>query len=307
MRLPHDSSWTIRKLFKLREEVQPLIKYVIGNGNTTFLWLDNWHAAGPLYNLFGEDIVHNVGSSLLAKVSSIIQNGDWHWPRQRNRAIMQIMRSTPATLRPYIAVEDSVTWLPAPNGIFSVKTAWEALRNPLPKVPRAHVVWLKQGIPRWAFIMWLVCWGRLSTKDRLLSWGMRVDPLCVFCHNVHESHEHLFFHCSFSACIWGRILFLFGMSRSPGEWEQEIHWAVQHLKKKGFSSALYKLALAGTVYYVWKARNDSIFSNKQYIPEIIFEQIVMDVRDRVFSWRNCGCSPVNRILCRAWNISEKIL
>ncbi|KAG5542725.1 hypothetical protein RHGRI_015741 [Rhododendron griersonianum] len=78
MRLPHDSSWTIRKLFKLREEVQPLIKYVIGNGNTTFLWLDHWHAVGPLYNLFGEDIVCNVGSSLLAKVSSIIQNGDWH-------------------------------------------------------------------------------------------------------------------------------------------------------------------------------------------------------------------------------------
>ncbi|KAF7132693.1 hypothetical protein RHSIM_Rhsim09G0127800 [Rhododendron simsii] len=65
--------------------------------------------------------------------------------------------STSSTLRPNIAVENSVTWLRAPNGIFSVKTAWEALKNPPPKVPWAHIVWIKQGIPRRALIMWLVC------------------------------------------------------------------------------------------------------------------------------------------------------
>ncbi|XP_058211737.1 uncharacterized protein LOC131323919 [Rhododendron vialii] len=153
MCLPQDSSWTIRKLFKLSEVVQPLIKYVIGNGNGTFLWLDYWHDVGPLYKVFGEGIVNNVGSSLLGKVSSIIQNGEWCWPRQRNRAIMQLMRSTPSILMPNIGVDDSVIWIPASNGTFSVKTAWETLRTPLPKVPWAPVVWFKQGIPRWAFIM----------------------------------------------------------------------------------------------------------------------------------------------------------
>lgn len=140
-------------------------------------------------------------TALLAKVSSIIQNGEWRWPRERNRAIMQIMRSAPSNLRPNTGVDDSVIWIPASNGTFSVKTAWEALRNPLPKVPWAPIVWFKQGIPRWTFIMWLVCWGRLSTKDRLLSWGLMVDPLCVLCSNVNESHKHLFFYCSFSAYI----------------------------------------------------------------------------------------------------------
>lgn len=46
---PNDSSWTIRKLFKLRSLGQPLIKHRIGNGNNTFVWLDNWHPLGPLY------------------------------------------------------------------------------------------------------------------------------------------------------------------------------------------------------------------------------------------------------------------
>ncbi|XP_058218344.1 uncharacterized protein LOC131329265 [Rhododendron vialii] len=175
----------------------------------------------------------------------------------------------------------------------SLRTAWEALRNPLPKVP-------------W-FILSGLSKGRLSTKDRLLSWGMRVDPQCVFCYSVNESHEHLFFNYYFTACIWGRILHLFGMTRCPWEWEHEINWAVQYLKKEGFSSSLYKLAMAGIVYYSWKARNDSIFGNKQCISDSIYEQIVKDVQDRVFSWRNCGCSSLNRVLCRGWNISEKVL
>ncbi|KAI8548901.1 hypothetical protein RHMOL_Rhmol07G0309900 [Rhododendron molle] len=97
------------------------------------------------------------------------------------------------------------------------------------------------------------------------------------------------------------------MSRCPREWEHEIIWAVQHLKKQGFPSALYKITMVGAVYYIWKARNDSIFGNKQYCPDSIYEQIVKDVRDRVFSWRNCGRSPVNRILCSDWHISEKVL
>ncbi|KAI8561609.1 hypothetical protein RHMOL_Rhmol04G0353600 [Rhododendron molle] len=65
--------------------------------------------------------------------------------------------------------------------------------------------------------------------------------------------------------------------------------------------------MTSTVYCVWKAWNDSIFSNKQYITDLVYEQIVKDVRDRAFSWRNCGRSALNRALCRAWNISAKIL
>lgn len=41
--LTHNSSWTLRKIFKHGELAQPLIKCVVGKGNATCLWLDNWH------------------------------------------------------------------------------------------------------------------------------------------------------------------------------------------------------------------------------------------------------------------------
>lgn len=75
MALPSDSSWTIRKIFQLRSICLHLILYKIGDGASTFTWLDNWHPLGPLYARYDERVWSNIGQSLHAKVSSIIQNG----------------------------------------------------------------------------------------------------------------------------------------------------------------------------------------------------------------------------------------
>ena len=83
--------WTMRKLFKLRDITQTSIESIVGN--------DNWHPLGPPYKKFREMVVKDIGSSLQAKVSSIIREGEWKWPRQRNRVIMFIMDHTPS---PYI-------------------------------------------------------------------------------------------------------------------------------------------------------------------------------------------------------------
>lgn len=50
--------------------------------------------------------------------------------------------------------------------------------------------------------------------------------------------------------------------------------------------------MAGSVYYIWKARNELIFGNKLPNLEGTIEHIVRDV---------------NKDLCRASNISETIL
>ena len=132
--VPQDSSWTVRKLFTLRALGQPLIKYIVGNGSNICLRLDNWHTLGSSYKIFGERAVRDLGSSLLAKVSSIIDNGSWKWPRQRNSTILHIMAHTP-TFLPDVNQSDRVIWTPATNGLFSVKSAWNASREYRDKIP----------------------------------------------------------------------------------------------------------------------------------------------------------------------------
>ncbi|KAI8531403.1 hypothetical protein RHMOL_Rhmol11G0133800 [Rhododendron molle] len=108
MGLRYDVSWTIRKIFQLREVCHPLIRYQIGNGTSTFLWLNNWHSLGPLYKRFGENMCSNIERSLQAKVSTIIKEGDWAWPRPRNRYIQEINTNTPSSFTPNSLNEDGV-------------------------------------------------------------------------------------------------------------------------------------------------------------------------------------------------------
>ncbi|XP_058183911.1 uncharacterized protein LOC131301566 [Rhododendron vialii] len=136
--------------------------------------------------------------------SSYIVNGEWHWPRARNRTIQQIQTSTPTlTLGDG---DDLITWSISSTGLYSTKHTWEAIRNKSPKVRWSSFVWYSQNVSKWAFILWVACLKRLATRDRLKRWGMQIDSLCILCSQTEESAAHLFSDCHFSRQIWESIL-----------------------------------------------------------------------------------------------------
>nr|GFA46096.1 hypothetical protein [Tanacetum cinerariifolium] len=51
---------------------------------------------------------------------------------------------------------------------------------------------------RHAFMVWLAIHGRLRTQDLMVKWEKYGDMRCVFCKNVLDNHDHLFFECEFS-------------------------------------------------------------------------------------------------------------
>ncbi|KAI8564441.1 hypothetical protein RHMOL_Rhmol03G0181800 [Rhododendron molle] len=149
----------MRKLFSLRQIAQSFTRSIIGNGQSTFLWLDNWHNLGPLYLKYGDRVAFNMGRSLTAKVSSIINNGEWHWPRRRNPVIAEIIHNTDASLIPAEANEDRVIWTLSSSESFTSKSAWSAIRTKAPEAPWHAIVWHKGLVPRWAFILWVAILG----------------------------------------------------------------------------------------------------------------------------------------------------
>ena len=83
------------------------------------------------------------------------------------------MTHAPQDYKPNPEIGDRVIWVPAAtDGRFSVSSAWRTIRSPNPKVPWGAVAWFHGNVPRWAFIVWLCCWGRLATSDRLQEWVM---------------------------------------------------------------------------------------------------------------------------------------
>ena len=90
VKTPSQCSWYWRKILKLRDKVRPLLKHKIVNGNRTFLWFDNWHPLGPLFDKFGARIVYDSAIPLHAKVNVIIDGGEWHWPRTNTLELMEV-------------------------------------------------------------------------------------------------------------------------------------------------------------------------------------------------------------------------
>lgn len=181
MKIPTDSSLDNQKAVESERPGQGFVKHIIGDGQNTSIWLDNWHHMGSPYKTYGEAVVLNLGRSLTHKVSTIISNGIQNWPRLRNRNIQQIKAGTPSTFLPRLDKEDEVVWTLSSNGQFSTKSTWEALKVGDGKVLWAAVIWFCKNVPKWAFISWLACRGKLATKDGLRRWEMAIDTECVLC------------------------------------------------------------------------------------------------------------------------------
>lgn len=91
MKIPANASWTIRKIFKLRPLVQPWIKYAVGNGLKMFLWWNNWHPLGPLFQRFGVRLRFILRSASHAKVTSVIDGTRWKWCRAKSAVVSDIV------------------------------------------------------------------------------------------------------------------------------------------------------------------------------------------------------------------------
>ena len=70
------------------------------------------------------------------------------------------------------------------------------------------LIWFKEAIPKHGCIRWLVIRNRLSTKARLMEWGLGGDSSCQYCRQSIEDRGHLFFKCSFTSRIWKQIMAL---------------------------------------------------------------------------------------------------
>ena len=80
-----------------------------------------------------------------------------------------------------ITDSDRAVWSLTAAGTFSCAATWQHLRNKQIEVLWWKLVWFHEIIPKHGCIGWLAIRKRLPTKDRMLHWGISVDPICQFC------------------------------------------------------------------------------------------------------------------------------
>ncbi|XP_058752400.1 uncharacterized protein LOC131625566 [Vicia villosa] len=149
------------------------------------------------------------------------------------------------------------------------------------------VVWkgLVQGNharPRAVLMLWMLCHGKIATKDRLCRFGIITDRLCSMCKTDDETINHVFFECRITNQIWKDVMDWLQINRQPRGWTEEVNWMIESTKKKGWRAYLLKIACVESVYGIWHHRNENVFDRNNSI------SITQDIIDKItyMGWMN---------------------
>lgn len=98
--------------------------------------------------------------------------------------------------------QDGIHWRWSKNGLFTVKSAYMALKN-MPRIAsEVHNIWKIKASPRIIVFGWLVCKNRILTLDNLTRRGWQIVNRCILCKRHAESVRHLFCECPFSLALY---------------------------------------------------------------------------------------------------------
>ncbi|XP_059310338.1 uncharacterized protein LOC132061571 [Lycium ferocissimum] len=160
---------------------------------------------------------------------------------------------------------------------YSIKAVYQRLQGNFLKVSWRKIICNNQGAQKWIFILWLAIQGRLTTKDRIGSWGIDIDPICPLCGLADETIQHFVFECNVTGAIWRCLLRWQGIPRANLSWTEVVKWAERYCKGRSLGASIHKITLAATVYHVWLERNGRVFKQKQRSREAIVRLIIQEV------------------------------
>ncbi|XP_074305404.1 uncharacterized protein LOC141640532 [Silene latifolia] len=113
------------------------------------------------------------------------------------------------------------------------------------------LVWNRLSLPKDNFICWLFIQHRLMTKDRLTRFGVLNDGLCYLCGLAPETHDHLFFYCSFSTRCLVQLRQWLCVDWHGDLITWALKWRCRSLLKKKIILAIF----SSLIYLIWETRN----------------------------------------------------
>ncbi|KAL2248467.1 UNVERIFIED_CONTAM: hypothetical protein Sindi_2699000 [Sesamum indicum] len=170
---------------------------------------------------------------------------------------------------PEAAIEQLTRWS-TPKGLQTSK-AYEYFRPKLARQPWKAAIWKAFIPPKYSFILWLGLRGRLATRDRL--GFLQEEDLCSLCINTKESARHLFFERLFSNFVWSRIRHWIGIKRTMSTLQSAVKWLTKQKTGSSVQNKARHLALACTVYTLWRQRNEVIFEGSTPCPEGLISSV----------------------------------
>nr|GEX24019.1 hypothetical protein [Tanacetum cinerariifolium] len=218
--------------------------------------------------------------------------------------------TTTSKVSDIIMIADKIEWrVSGAVKSFEVSTVWMSIRPRDTLVDWADVVWFSHCIPRHAFNFWLIMRRKLKTQDNLMSWDMSslvAVNSCLLCSSLPDSHEHLFFECTFSRQVWTHMSKMAGCTSLHLNVYDMVCSIIPSAKRRTSDSIIIKLVMAASTYFIWQERNERLFNNNKQTVAQVIEYITASIRLKLIS---CHFKRSNRglALLRRLKIPELVL
>ena len=149
---------------------------------------------------------------------------------------------------------------------------------------------------------------RLRTQDLLRSYDLtNNDPLvCPLCGRQPDSHDHLFFSCSYSMQVWSSLTRFAGFSSLPSSLDDITHTLIVSVKSRSVRSVVSKLLFAAASYFIWQERNNRIFKKMRRTEAQVEDIIKSTVRLKLLTCRFKKTANVIDLV-HVWKFSPSLI
>ncbi|XP_074362194.1 uncharacterized protein LOC141702406 [Apium graveolens] len=112
----------------------------------------------------------------MVPINVYLRNGHWDLPSSNHVDIIQV-RNIAISVR--INRSYTISWEGLLARNIKISNIWDSIHASNALVPWTDFVWNGFSVPKCSFITWLAILSRLLTKDRMVLFGIQVDPLLV--------------------------------------------------------------------------------------------------------------------------------
>ncbi|XP_047320511.1 uncharacterized protein LOC124924530 [Impatiens glandulifera] len=294
-RITDDMTWSLKKILKLKNNLDLIFHIRLGDGLGTLFWNDPWFENRPL--IIEEEFQGlRIRKDCTAATVCDIDVGLWASIIRRvpeGRLVLYYFSSIRLSDR-----SDVHSWVVEEDGKLKSRMVWNAIRERGQIVDWAALVWSSKVIPRHCFILWLTFRGTLSTRDRILAYIDILDANCVLCSGFAESIDHLLGGYFFAKYIWNLFTLAMGIVSLSGSWE-DIKVDAQVLSKGSkFHANVFKCGFAAIVYHLWAERNARVFGRVHRNVDHVWSNIVFNYGALIRTWRRVPKGEREWVLCR---------
>ena len=196
------SSFLAKTIFKHFQSLREISHCTIGNGMSTFFWLDRWLLLEPLAVVFPALFSHHTNQNAL--VATILQEGIELALHNRLTTIAAAELSSLTSLLQDVTTSQDPDMRRLLNGdSFTMRGAYAALNEHLSD-PSLALTWDSRVPKRVMIFGWLLVLDRLNTRQNLRKKHVLSYDTCPRCNSSVEYWEHLFFTCPAARRIWRR-------------------------------------------------------------------------------------------------------